>query len=65
VFDKHRAVQLLGETVREIGILVVVFVPVDYALAQRPMGSGVVIAITLACIVIACGILMESRMSRL
>ena len=34
MLDWRRAIQLLAETVREIGILVVVFVPVDYALAS-------------------------------
>jgi hypothetical protein len=60
VLDWQRAVRLVGETMREIGILVAVFVPVDYALAGRTIGSGVLIALILASLMIGCGILVES-----
>ncbi len=60
VLDWRRALQLLAETVREIGILVVVFVPVDYAFAERPIGSGLVIVVAMAGIGIVCAIVVES-----
>ena len=52
--------QLSAETVREICILIVVFVPVDYAFAERPIGSGLVLVVTMAGIGIVCAIVVES-----
>jgi len=52
--------QLSAETVREICILIVVFVPVDYAFAERPIGSGLAIVVTMAGIGIVCAIVVES-----
>jgi hypothetical protein len=60
VLDWRRALQLLAETVREIGILVLVFVPVDYAFAERPIGPGLVIVVTIAGLGIVCAIVVES-----
>ena len=60
VLDWRRTMQLFAETVREICILVVVFVPVDYAIAERPIESGLVIVVTIASIGIACAIVVES-----
>jgi hypothetical protein len=38
---------------REIGILIVVFVPLDYVLAERPIGHRLAIVIVLSSIGIA------------
>ena len=64
MFDWQRARQLLGETVREVGVLILVFAPLDVVLADRPIRSGLVVTITPASLVIACGILMEARKHR-
>jgi hypothetical protein len=60
VLDWRRALQLFAETMREIGILIVVFLPLDYVLADRPIGHGLAIVIMLSSIGIACAILIES-----
>jgi hypothetical protein len=60
VLDWRRAIQLLAETVREIGILVLVFVPVDFAFAERPIGPGLIIVVTIAGFGIVCAIVVES-----
>ena len=60
VLDWRRAMQLLAETMREIGILIVVFVPLDYVLADRPIGPGLAIVTMLSSIGIACAIVIES-----
>jgi hypothetical protein len=61
VMSRQRIQALVGETARELGILVVVFAPLESALAERPLGTAVLIGIAGAAIVlIACGILMEA-----
>ena len=62
--DWRRALQLFAETMREIGILIVVFVPLDYVLAERPIGHRLAIVIVLSSIGIACAILIESIKSK-
>ena len=52
--------RLSAETVREICILIVVFVPVDYAFAERPIESGLLIVVTIAGLGIVCAIVVES-----
>jgi hypothetical protein len=54
--------RLLGETVREIGILVFVFAPLDAAFADRPPDFGAVIAVAAGALgVIAVGIILETE----
>ena len=60
--DRDRARALLGETIRELGVLAMVFVPLD-AVFTSPLAKastvGVAIVFGLACIV--GGILLETR----
>ena len=52
---------MLGETAREIGILMLVFAPLESAFAERPIESGSMVGIVLVSLfVIGCGIVMES-----
>lgn len=56
-----RVEQLVGETVREIGILVVVFAPLDAALADAPLEPRALAAIVGAALtLIGAGIVLES-----
>ena len=64
MLDWRRAVQLFAETMREICILIVVFVPLDYVLADRAIGLRLAIVIMLSSIGIACAILIESIKSK-
>jgi hypothetical protein len=62
MFNWTRITGVLGETMREIGILVVVFVPLDAAFAPgalRPLTIGLVVIAASTAIV--CGIIMESE----
>jgi hypothetical protein len=61
VLNWRRAKQLVGETAREIGILMLVFAPLESAFADRPIESGsMVMIILVSLLVIGWGILMES-----
>jgi hypothetical protein len=61
VLNWQRAKQVLGETAREIGILVLVFAPLESAFAERPIESGSMVRIILVSLLaIGCGILAES-----
>lgn len=56
-----RIEQLVGETVREMGILVVVFAPLDAAFAQDPFDPRTLSAIVAAALtLIGAGIVLES-----
>ena len=56
-----RMEELVGETVREIGILVVVFAPLDAAFADESLESRVLASIVAAALgLIAAGIVLES-----
>jgi len=61
--DQQKAIErLLGETVREIGILVFVFAPLDAAFADHPLDFSVVIAVAawaLGAVVV--GIMLETE----
>jgi hypothetical protein len=61
--DQNGAVErLLGETVREIGILVFVFAPLDAALADHPPDLSVVIAVAAGALgAIVVGIMLETE----
>ncbi|HWC73745.1 MAG TPA: hypothetical protein VG454_07390 [Gemmatimonadales bacterium] len=61
MIDRRRAIMLLGETARDVGILVLVFSPLD-ALFERG-GPEVVVVILLgimALILVAAGIMLEA-----
>jgi hypothetical protein len=61
VLNWQRAKQVLGETAREIGILVLVFAPLESAFAERPIESGSMVRIILVrLLAIGRGILAES-----
>jgi len=50
----------LGETLREMGILVAVFAPLDALYAERVVNPALVVAITVAGLMfLICGILLE------
>jgi len=58
----QRAEDLLGETVREMGLLIVVFAPLDAIYADAPM-NRMLLAIMLffGLLLVAIGILIEAR----
>jgi hypothetical protein len=57
-----RVVRLIGETMREIGILMLVFGPLDAALGERPARVTDIAIIALAALaMIIAGILLESE----
>jgi len=57
---------VLGETAREIGILLIVFVPLDAAFAPAPMSLAALMRTVVAALgLIIGGIIMESRESRM
>ena len=60
--DQQKAIErLLGETVREIGILVLVFAPLDAAFADGPLDFKVVTAVAAWAIgAIVVGIMLET-----
>ena len=58
----RRIQNLVGETVREVGILVLVFAPLEGAFSDRPMDPLVVIgAVASSLALIVGGILLEAR----
>ena len=61
MINKRKAFLLLGETAREIGILILVFVPLD--LLFRPVPEGALVVILLmgcGCLLIFTGMLLEA-----
>ena len=62
VIDKRKAQQLLGETMRDIGILVFVFAPLD-AFFQRERPGWFPLALVVACglLFIGLGIMLEAK----
>ncbi|MBI4501985.1 MAG: hypothetical protein HY700_12600 [Gemmatimonadetes bacterium] len=62
MLDKRKARYLTGETIREIGILTLVFVPLDILLASQPINLlGISLGLAGGLISIAVGIVAESR----
>jgi len=62
VIDKHKARRLLGETMRDIGILVFVFAPLDaFFQKQRPGWGPLAIVIAGGLLLIALGIMLETK----
>ena len=54
--------QLVGETIRELGTLAVLFVPLDSVMSERPLDTRVLIGwIAGSGAVIVCGILLEAK----
>jgi len=62
MFDKRKARWLFGETLRDIGILVFVFGPLD-AFFQRDRSDSPVLAtmIAVGLLLIAAGIMIEAK----
>lgn len=61
--DQRKAIErLLGETVREIGILVFVFAPLDAVFADHPLDFSVVMAVAAGALgAILVGIILETE----
>jgi len=58
--DRRVVLQLVGETMREIGALALLFVPLDSTMSDHPLDSRVLSAWVVGSLVmIACGILLE------
>jgi hypothetical protein len=58
----ERAWHLAGETVREIGILMLVFAPLQAVFEPRAIRPGWIAAVIVISLgLIACGILLETR----
>jgi hypothetical protein len=58
----QRAEDLLGETVREMGLLIVVFAPLDAIFADAPMNQMLLaIMLFFGLLLVAIGILIEAR----
>ena len=53
---------LLAQTMREIGVLVLVFAPLESTFSERSFDGWLVIAVmVVSLIVIGCGILVETK----
>jgi hypothetical protein len=62
VLNWHRAESLFGETVREMGILVAVFAPLEAIFTDVPVSRTLVAAMLLfGLLLVAGGILLEAR----
>ena len=66
MIDRRRAIILVGETARDVGILVLVFAPLD-ALFERggPAAAVVIFLAVMALIFIGVGIIMETWKPRI
>lgn len=61
MLDRKKARYLAGETIREIGILTLVFGPLDAYFAQEaPAMRTMTLGVVLASILVAGGIILES-----
>ena len=61
MLDKRKAKQLLGETTREIGVLALVFIPLDILLAGKAGSAlGLALGIMGGLLLIGIGIIAES-----
>jgi hypothetical protein len=60
--NRRRIQNLVGETVREVGILVLVFAPLEGAFSDRPMDPLVVVGTVASSLaIIVGGILLKAR----
>jgi type IV secretory pathway VirB2 component (pilin) len=58
----QRAESLLGETIREMGVLIVVFAPLEAMFAQGATSLTRVVAVALlGAVLVASGIILETR----
>ena len=54
--------QLVGETMREMGMLAALFIPLDWIFSGEPIDFRVLFVIGVGSVVIiACGILLEAK----
>jgi hypothetical protein len=62
VLNREHAERLMGESVREVGVLMVVFAPLEATFSEVSVDIGRVAAMfLLGLVLIAGGILLESR----
>ena len=62
MIDKRKAQQLLGETIRDIGILVVVFGPLDAFFQEGHLSAlPLVLIVAAGLLCIALGIMIEAK----
>ena len=62
VIDRRVVLQLVGETLREIAVLTLVFAPLESLVLERQLDVVVLIAVMLGGFaMIACGILLEAK----
>jgi len=62
MIDKRKAQRLLGETMRDIGILVLVFAPLDaFFQRERPGWFPLAVLIASGLLFIALGIMLEAK----
>ena len=60
--ERRVVLQLMGETMREIGLLASIFIPLDWVFSARPIDARVLLGLSITSFVlIACGILLEAR----
>jgi hypothetical protein len=60
--DWRQAQVLLGQTAREIGVLVLVFAPLESTFSERSVNAGTLIGlIAVSLVLVAGGILIEAR----
>jgi hypothetical protein len=60
--DRRAELILVGETLREIGILAVTFIPLEASFSDRAIHPYVLIGLVIGGVVlIGCGILLEIR----
>jgi len=62
MIDDRKALQLLGESVREVGILVLVFAPLDAFFQEEVPHIPVIAAVVASALLfVAIGIMLESE----
>ena len=62
MIDKRKAQRLLGETMRDIGILIFVFAPLDaFFQKERPGWLTLVFVVACGLLFISFGIMLEAR----
>ena len=62
MLNREHAERLMGESVREVGVLMVVFAPLEATFSDVSVGTGRVAAMFLVgLLLIAGGIILESR----
>ena len=60
--ERRVVLQLVGETMREMGLLAGIFIPLDSAFSDRPLTNAILAGVSIASLVlIACGILLEAK----